>query len=546
MSIKSAVAADKKGNQVIAKALADGNTLTTGTKQTAVRWMERMLKFAGFNPGKLDTSFDGATARALKSFQAARGLKATGVLDAKTFAHLKTVQARVRKQAGKKAKLFGTGQKDGFIKTAESQLKRLGYDVSKVDGVMDKKTAAAVLEFRKDQRMSGGGFVTTRLEQDLAKETKALSHAAYRGRTGKDITSHKNLDAATAKAAAKAKKVPQLNADGTPKLDENGQPLYDTLHGIGAGDEGRAVKNLQWHLKVAGFDPKHQNGVFDERTEAALKAFQKRSGLKVTGRVDAQTWKKLGKNVIYSKSDASPSQKLNEKSGAVLRSERLLQKLGLNTGKVDGIYDARTQAAVKKFERQNHLKANGVIQAGELKKIQQAAKGITPTQLRRIMPNLSLAKAKQYAPLLARAMNEAHINTRRRKAMFVAQLAEESGGLRWFEELASGAEYEGRADLGNTHPGDGVRYKGRGPIQLTGRNNYRAAGKALHLPLEAHPKMAARPSIGFRVAAWFWTSRGLNKYADAGNFREVTRRINGGYNGYAARLAYYRKALAVL
>ena len=92
MSIKSAVAADKKGNQVIAKALADGNTLTTGTKQTAVRWMERMLKFAGFNPGKLDTSFDGATARALKSFQAARGLKATGVLDAKTFAHLKTVE----------------------------------------------------------------------------------------------------------------------------------------------------------------------------------------------------------------------------------------------------------------------------------------------------------------------------------------------------------------------------------------------------------------------------------------------------------------------
>jgi len=143
-------------------------------------------------------------------------------------------------------------------------------------------------------------------------------------------------------------------------------------------------------------------------------------------------------------------------------------------------------------------------------------------------------------------MAEAHINTKQRKAMFLAQLAHESVELRYFEEIASGAEYEGRADLGNTHPGDGVRYKGRGPIQLTGRSNYRAAGRALHLPLEAHPKLAARPSVGFRTAGWFWTSRGLNSYADRGDFRGVTLRINGGYNGYDSRVRYYRRALQVL
>ncbi len=171
---------------------------------------------------------------------------------------------------------------------------------------------------------------------------------------------------------------------------------------------------------------------------------------------------------------------------------------------------------------------------------------VSVQQLRQIMPNLSQAKAEQYLPHLNRAMAEAGINTPMRKAAFLAQLAHESGQFRYMEEIASGAAYEGRKDLGNTQPGDGVRFKGRGPIQLTGRANYRAAGKALGIDLENNPKRAADPDVGFRTAAWFWNSRNLNTYADAGNFREVTRRINGGYNGLADREAYYRRALNVL
>jgi predicted chitinase len=135
------------------------------------------------------------------------------------------------------------------------------------------------------------------------------------------------------------------------------------------------------------------------------------------------------------------------------------------------------------------------------------------------------------------AMREAHITTQPRARQFLAQVLHESGRLRFFQEIASGAAYEGRRDLGNVRPGDGRRYKGRGPIQLTGRANYRAAGKALGLPLEARPDLAARHAVGWRIAAWYWRTRGLNALADRGDFLGITRRINGGTNGLADRQA---------
>ena len=122
----------------------------------------------------------------------------------------------------------------------------------------------------------------------------------------------------------------------------------------------------------------------------------------------------------------------------------------------------------------------------------------------------------------------------------------ESKLAHYFEEIASGAAYEGRRDLGNTQPGDGVRYKGRGPIQLTGRNNYRAAGQALGLPLEQNPTLASRPDVGFRIAGWFWKTRGLNALADQGAFTTISERINGGHNGLADRYAYWARARGVL
>ncbi|WP_407352918.1 glycoside hydrolase family 19 protein [Luteimonas sp. R10] len=171
---------------------------------------------------------------------------------------------------------------------------------------------------------------------------------------------------------------------------------------------------------------------------------------------------------------------------------------------------------------------------------------VTAAQLQQIVPTLSAEKAAEIAPHISTAMAEANINTPQRKAMFIAQLAHESGGFHYSEEIASGAAYEGRADLGNTQPGDGVRFKGRGYIQLTGRANYEAAGQALGLDLVNNPELAAQPENAARVAAWYWGSRDINAAADAGDFRQVTRLINGGYNGLEDRQAYYSRAQAAL
>jgi predicted chitinase len=170
---------------------------------------------------------------------------------------------------------------------------------------------------------------------------------------------------------------------------------------------------------------------------------------------------------------------------------------------------------------------------------------LTLKQLLAIMPHLPVQKAKLFLGPLNRAMAQHEINTPRRRAAFLAQLAHESGELRYMEELASGEAYEGRASLGNIQPGDGKRYKGRGPIQLTGRFNYRKAGEALGIDLEDHPEKATDPETGCRIAGWFWNTRRLNPLADSGDFKQITKIINGGYHGQVQREHYYQKAKEV-
>lgn len=166
--------------------------------------------------------------------------------------------------------------------------------------------------------------------------------------------------------------------------------------------------------------------------------------------------------------------------------------------------------------------------------------GVTLEQLRAVMPNLPLEKAQRYLPLLNQAMAEQQINTPIRKAMFVAQLAHESSELRAFEETGK-PNYSGKLGPGNAN------YYGRGPIQLTGKANYAAAGKALGIDLVGRPELAATPEVGFRVAGWYWgdrkvKGRSLNSYADQGDYRTVTLGINGGYTHYDRRVVLYERA----
>ena len=171
---------------------------------------------------------------------------------------------------------------------------------------------------------------------------------------------------------------------------------------------------------------------------------------------------------------------------------------------------------------------------------------VTDDELRQIMPNCAAAKRADYLPFIQQAMQEFEITSYLREAAFLAQLAHESGELRYMEEIASGAAYEGRKDLGNTQPGDGKRYKGRGPIQLTGRANYQKYGGLLGIDLINNPTVAATKEVGFRIAGEFWKLNGLNALADQQDFKQITKRINGGYNGLDDRTKYYNRAKQVL
>jgi predicted chitinase len=171
---------------------------------------------------------------------------------------------------------------------------------------------------------------------------------------------------------------------------------------------------------------------------------------------------------------------------------------------------------------------------------------LTDDELRQIMPNCAPQKRTDYFPFIQQAMQEFAITTYLRESAFLAQLAHESGELRYMEEIASGSAYEGRKDLGNTQPGDGKRFKGRGPIQLTGRANYAKYGQLLGLDLVNNPTMAATKEVGFRIAGQFWKLNGLNELADQQKFETITRRINGGINGLADRIKYYERAKKVL
>jgi putative chitinase len=168
-------------------------------------------------------------------------------------------------------------------------------------------------------------------------------------------------------------------------------------------------------------------------------------------------------------------------------------------------------------------------------------------ELQAIYPFTPLVTLQKALPSLQEGMDKFQISfNEQRIATFLAQIGHESGGLRYTVELASGQAYEWRKDLGNINLGDGARFKGRGWIQLTGRHNYRQAGKAIGIDLESNPNLAADDRYLGLLAAWFWNSRNLNFWADKGDFEKITRLINGGLNGYVDRINYWQRAKKAL
>lgn len=200
---------------------------------------------------------------------------------------------------------------------------------------------------------------------------------------------------------------------------------------------------------------------------------------------------------------------------------------------------------------------------------------ITADQIRTIMPDAH-GQADLFAVPLDQAMARFAITTPARQAAFLAQIAEESQELmRLVENLNYSADalckewpqhfdaafaaqcarnpeaianraYAGRMGNGDAASGDGWKYRGRGLIQTTGRNNYRACGEALSLPLTDQPDLLERPDNAAMSAAWFWAMRRCNDFADRADFPGLTRRINGALDGYDRRFSFWETAKQIL
>lgn len=171
---------------------------------------------------------------------------------------------------------------------------------------------------------------------------------------------------------------------------------------------------------------------------------------------------------------------------------------------------------------------------------------VTATQIKAIMPNAATRYSK-FLPFINKFSSEFGIDTPLRMAHYLAQIAHESGELRYTKEIASGVAYEGRKDLGNINKGDGVKFKGRGLIQITGRANYEAYKKYCGFDVVSNPSFLELPLGAVRSSMWFFAVyKNLNKCADADDVETITKRINGGLNGYDSRKEYLRRAKKAL
>ncbi|OZE11902.1 hypothetical protein CH255_09675 [Rhodococcus sp. 05-2255-2A2] len=167
---------------------------------------------------------------------------------------------------------------------------------------------------------------------------------------------------------------------------------------------------------------------------------------------------------------------------------------------------------------------------------------------------VSMARYEELATAFNRALIQADCTTVLRVTMWCSQIGHESGGLKWMEEIADGSAYEGRRDLGNTQLGDGRRFKGRGPIQVTGRFNYARLSAWAHQQgyvdspskFVDEPTLLSQPDYGFLGAVWYWTvARNMNAFADNRDLVGATRAVNGGQNGIDDRRKFYYRALAL-
>jgi len=223
----------------------------------------------------------------------------------------------------------------------------------------------------------------------------------------------------------------------------------------------------------------------------------------------------------------------------------------------DGIFGEKTRKATSDFQKNNNLADDGIVgektielakSLGYVDPITASTGEISIEQLEYVMTGAKKQTLETHLPLINDCMNFFEINTSLRIQHFLAQVGHESASLKYMHEIASGSAYEGRTDLGNTQPGDGKKFRGHGPIQLTGRANHKAFFDYIGKPelIETPEILETDLGLAWKASGWFWMSRNLNSYADLDNIKKITKIINGGYNGLTDREAYLKRAKEVI
>ena len=242
--------------------------------------------------------------------------------------------------------------------------------------------------------------------------------------------------------------------------------------------------------------------------------------------------------------------KMGSRGVEVINLQRALMALGYDVGRTkdDGILGKYTSAAISKFQADNKLPATGTATPETVEAVNKAvAANPKKTKLEKAKPEefkgkieVSALGDKESRAVLSKEAQSQGIKGKE-LAAFLAQCSHESGGFRYLSEIwgptAAQRSYDGR--MGNNNPGDGYRYRGRGYIQLTGKNNYTQAGRALGLDLVKNPDQASTPDIGAKTSVWFWKTNVQPRVSNWDDVTAITKIVNGGYNGLDDRKMRY-------
>lgn len=292
------------------------------------------------------------------------------------------------------------------------------------------------------------------------------------------------------------------------------------------GDEGEDVYQLQQRLIDLGFNhckfddgtlgEIEANGYFGEVTEKCLSNFQ-------TKAIEAV----LKSDIVPAEMLQCKIGELDDKTYYVINQYEVLSsyyRIKILPDEYEAVEEETTPEVTEEFTE--------LISKAQIKSILKC----------------SDATVEKHYEALNKTLVAYNINTPLRIQHFMAQIGHESCGLRYTEEIASGKAYEGRADLGNIYAGDGRKFKGRSPLQLTGRHNYTQYFLSIGRPelVETPEILSTDMELMWGATAWYWKTRNLNKWCDRDDIMGVTLRVNGGYNGLADRKQYLARAKAVI